>query len=127
MANGLSIGASDPFGLQDLFSAAQTAGSDQSYVTPRTSDTATGDAINGGAPIDNDSGSAWSSFFRDTVKTIVGYEIAKDAQQHTVMTPANASQQAAAQAQAQARSSWLMPAVIVGGVVLAVIAFKKAG
>jgi hypothetical protein len=128
MAGELSFGAGDWFNLQDTFGAAQTLGADQSYVTPRTSDTVTGDAVNGSAAIDNDSGGSWTGFWQDTLKAVVGYSIAKDAQRNAVVTPAAVPGPApgqAAVAQAPATPRWLLPALIVAGAGLVYVAVKK--
>lgn len=122
MANDLSFGADAPMTLQDFFSAAQTKGADQSFVVPRTSDTVTTNAIDGSAPIDNQAGSSWADVWKDTFKSVVGYAIAKDAQQNAIAQPVHTT--AAQQAQAAKQSS-LMPVLLVGGVVLAVVLLRK--
>jgi hypothetical protein len=124
-----SWGSDAPMTLQSVFNGALQIGADSSYVTPRTSDTVTGDAINGSVPIDNESGGSWSGFWQDTLKAVVGYQIAKDATKHSVAQPDGympgpAPGQVAA-AQASPMSRWIMPALLIGGTVLVVVALRK--
>jgi hypothetical protein len=129
--SGITYGADAWGDLQSIFSTAQTAGADGSYTVDRTSDTATGDAINGSTPINNDAPSGWGGFWRDTLGAVVGYAIAKDASRNAVPQPGQTVPAGAAAASSAAPSSsspvpgWLIPLAIGGAVVVAVIAFRK--
>ena len=96
----------------------------------RAYSSATGDAINGSAPINNDAPSGWGGFWRDTLGAVVGYAIAKDASRNAVPQPGQTVPAGAAAASSAAPSSsstpgWLLPLAIGGVVVVAVIAFRK--
>lgn len=104
---------------QDIFTSALHFGADGSYVTPRSSDTVTSDAVNGAVPINNMPDTGWSSFFRDTARALVGYGLAKDAQQSGVTQPGQAPMAPVPVQVAQQRNSTLLLiALAVGGAVL---------
>ena len=121
MAGELSFGGVSDWGLQDMFSAAQNAGANNSYTRPRTSDTVTTNAIDGAAPIDNSAGGAWGDFWQGGIKAALGYAIAKDVAKHGT-APQQSASTAAAQAAAMPR--WVLPAAIVGAGLVAVLLLK---
>ena len=127
MAGEISFGSLGGDSLQDQFDAALQVGANNSFLTPRTSDSVTTSVVDGSAPIDNSAGGSFSAFWQDTTKALLGYAIAKDAQKNAVTTPTNVAAQAAQQAQAQARKSWMLPLLVVGGGLLVYVVVKKAG
>lgn len=125
MARELSFGdAAGWFGLQDMYSAAQTASADNSFTRPRTSDTVTTNAIDGAAPIDNSGGGSWGDFWQGGIKAALGYAIAKDVAKSGAAAPRGAGGMAAPQP-AAAAPSWLLPVAVVGAGLVAVLMLKS--
>ena len=125
MASEFSFGdAADYFGLQDLYGVAQEIGANSSYITPRTSDTVTSNAIDGAAPIDNSGGGAWGGFWRDGLKTVLGYSVARDAARNGVGAQAPMLAPQGRQSQAAALPGWVLPVAVVGVGLVAVLLLK---
>jgi len=78
----------EPVTMAGAWNSALVIGADSSYVTPRTADTQTTNAIGSMTPVEsagkNDS---WSAWLQDVGKAVVGYSIEKDAQQSGVTRP----------------------------------------
>jgi hypothetical protein len=109
----------DTTSTQDIFTSALQFGANSSFVTPRTSDTVTSDAVNGAVPIDNIPDTGWSGFFRDTARALVGYGLTKDAQQSGIAQPGQAPMAPVSVQVAQQRNSTLLLiALAVGGAFL---------
>lgn len=121
MANFSFGDAAEYYGLQAAFGTAMTLGADSSYITPRTSDTVTSNAIDGAAPIDNSGGGAWGGFWRDGLKTVLNYSLARDAARNGVGTQ---GPMPAPQGQAAALPGWVVPVAVVGAGLVAVLLFK---
>lgn len=117
-----------PLTLGEAYDTSAQVGADSSYLTPRTPDTQTTNALQTMTPTQspglNDS---WGSWFRTVGSGIVGYAIQKDAVQNNVTRP---SQTAPYQANGTATqkpltANGLVVLAIVGGLIF--FAVKKAG
>lgn len=76
--------------LVDAFETALGIGADTSYSTPRTSDTATTDAVQSMQPVDNKAGGAFGDFWGGlggVGRSLLDYAMVRDAAKHGV-TPA---------------------------------------
>lgn len=127
-------------GLGGWWSAANGISADQSFVTPRTEDTVPANAIQSMQPITTGDGSTgsgwgegWGDFLKQTLGTVVGYSIAKDAAQAGVARPAvqqYGQPGYGSQVQGTARPVGLSlgglgPLLLVGGVVLLAVKATK--
>lgn len=65
--------------LASMFGTALGVNADSSYSTPRTSDTATTDAVQSMQPVDNQTGGAFSDFWRGAAGALLNYAIVRDA------------------------------------------------
>jgi hypothetical protein len=107
--------------LGTSYQTALSLGADESYITARTEDSTSGNAVQSMQPISQptvDDGFGW---LKDLVKTGVGYAIAKDAQQNSVAPPqvyAATAAQAQGQQVQRAQSSNLLVLLLVAGVVV---------
>lgn len=91
---------------------------DSSYNAPAVPDSAQTDVLQGtqAAPVGSD---AWTGFFQDTVKGLIGYATVKDAAQTraSLGTQQNQAAYRAATMQQQQGLNGLLPLLLIGGVV----------
>jgi hypothetical protein len=99
-----------------IYGPALSIGADQSYVTPRSEESVTSNAVQAMQPVSNDTSSwgQWGDFFKDTGKALVGYAIAKDAQQNNVQPQVVVS----GQPYNRAPMGSMLPILIIGGLLL---------
>lgn len=81
-----STGAFEGGALDSIFGTAAEVGSGGTYDVGRTAATETSNAIQATLPVDPNASDKWSGFWRDTIKSVVGYGLAKDMQQTKVQT-----------------------------------------
>lgn len=107
----------NPFGGQDLWGVANTFGTGQPQTEYRLPDTVTGNAIQGSLPMQPDAPSSWSGFWQDTLRTVVGYGIARDAIKNGVQANAGypVQQYAAPASSAPFLSGNMLLLLLVGG------------
>lgn len=111
--------------------ASLTLGADQTYNTEKTSLMQPSTAIDLMAPATTEpSFGQWGQFFMDTAKSVVGYALAKDAQQSGVQTPQQQAmtpqqyQQLQQQQRGQAAGyqpmnlGGLLPILLIGGLLV---------
>lgn len=109
------------WGTQGIFDTAMYAGADMSFGVPDSTDAVRMDAVNGAGSNDRAS-SGWAGFFQDTARSLVGYSLAKDAQQSGTVNPT----MQAAQAQQVAATPRLSPLLLLAAGGLAVfLALRK--
>lgn len=115
--------------ISELWSAAQTVGADQSFVTPRGPDTVPSNALQSMQPIsfgDGSTGSGfganWGDFLQKSLGSVLGYSLQKDAVQSGVRPGVGTQYMGQVQAGSVGGllSNPLVLGVIVIGVVLAV-------
>ena len=117
----------------NFLGASLTLGADPSYNVDRTTLTQPSTAIDlMQSPTTTPSFGEWGQFFMDTAKSVVGYALAKDAQQAGVQTPQQQTMtpQQYAQLQQQQRGQvgqsfnlgGMLPLLLIGG--LLVLALK---
>jgi hypothetical protein len=84
--------------LGSIWNTAATANGDPEFAQPRTSQTATMNALQSAQPIDNGSGNAWSSWLKGVGDTLINYAVVKDITrtQASVQTQAQLAQSQAA-------------------------------
>lgn len=109
-------------GLGFDLGTAQEINKDVSFTVPRAYDTVPTSAIGSLTPVTPNAAadSSWAGYFRDLTKTIVGYEIVKDAQRSGVQSPTATTQPVPAK-QAQTPAQSLMPLLLIGAVIFAVV------
>ncbi len=109
-------------GLSDLYGSALSFGADNSFITPRGTDTVPTDAVQSMQPVSDGASSGWNNLFQDVFKGVVGYSLAKDAVQSGVTRPAYGAAPAyqGQQQQAQRPQSMggLLPLLLVGGLIV---------
>lgn len=106
--------------LGGMFDTAAGIGADNSFITPRTTDTVATNAVQSMTPVTEGASSGWTSLFQDVFKGVVGYSLAKDAVQSGVTRPAYGAQQTyqgQPQAQRQPAAGGLLPLLLVGGLI----------
>lgn len=115
----------------NFMGASLTLGADQTYNTDKTSLMQPSTAIDLMTPATTTpSFGEWGQFFMDTAKSVVGYALAKDAQQSGVQPPQQqaitpqqyAQMQQRAQAGQPVNLGGLLPLLLIGG--LLVLALK---
>jgi hypothetical protein len=73
--------------LAEAFGSALGINADNSYSTPRTSDTATTDAVQSMQPVDNQSGGAFGDFWGGAggvLRSLLDYAVVRDAARHGI-------------------------------------------
>lgn len=120
--------------LAEAFGTALGINADGSYNTPRTSNTATADAVQSMQPVDNQSGGAFGDFWRGAASALLDYAIVRDAARHGITPTGQASpvvQMEPLPAQSGVQSSGMSGSALllvagVGAVVVALIVAKAA-
>ena len=109
------------WGTQGIFDTAMYAGADMSFGVPDGIESVRMDAVNGAGSNDRAS-SGWAGFFQDTARSLVGYSLARDAQQSGTVQPAQYQAQQSAQA---AQRLTLSPLVLLAGGLAVFLALRK--
>jgi hypothetical protein len=118
------IGSDATSSLQGYFNAAIGVNNGSAYDVGKTSQTVPTDAIQSMTPVTaNVTTPGWDQFLQNTLGGLVGYAIKKDAVANGV-APA-ATQPAPAAAPVNPMSSLLVPAMLVGGLLLAGVVVYK--